>query len=66
MGDLIFSTVNVARFLDIDPEYALNYTIDKFISRFYYIETKVKESGNDITKMTLEELDEFWEMSKEQ
>ena len=66
LGDLIFSTVNVARFLDIDPEYALNYTIDKFISRFYYIETKVKELGKDITEMTLQELDEFWEMSKEQ
>lgn len=66
LGDLIFSVVNVARFLDIDPEYALNYTIDKFISRFYYIETKVKELGKDITEMTLKELDEFWQMSKEQ
>ena len=42
MGDLIFSVVNVARFLDIDREYALNYTIDKFIKRFEYIEMKAK------------------------
>ncbi|MCD3216614.1 nucleoside triphosphate pyrophosphohydrolase [Clostridium botulinum C] len=65
LGDLIFSVVNVARFLDIDPENALNYTIDKFISRFYYIENKVKELDKDITEMSLEELDKFWEMSKE-
>ena len=38
MGDLIFASVNVSRFLDIDPEFALNYTIDKFIKRFEYIE----------------------------
>ncbi|KGM96052.1 nucleoside triphosphate pyrophosphohydrolase [Clostridium botulinum] len=65
VGDLIFSVVNVARFLDIDPENALNYTIDKFISRFYYIENKVKKLDKDITEMSLEELDNFWEMSKE-
>lgn len=64
VGDLIFSTVNVARLLDIDPEVALNYTIDKFISRFSYIEQKSLEMGKKITDMTLEEMDKLWEMSK--
>lgn len=64
MGDLIFSCVNVARLLDIDPEYALNYTIDKFISRFQYIEEKGNEVGKKLIDMSLEEMDEFWEMSK--
>ena len=64
VGDLIFSTVNVARLLDIDPEVALNYTIDKFISRFSYIEQKSLEMGKKITDMTLEEMDKLWDMSK--
>lgn len=64
VGDLIFSTVNIARFLDIDPEYALNYTIDKFIARFNYIEGKGIETDKKITEMSLEEMDTFWEMSK--
>ncbi|MBE6045024.1 nucleoside triphosphate pyrophosphohydrolase [Clostridium thermopalmarium] len=64
VGDLIFSCVNVARFLDIDPEDALNYTIDKFISRFEYIEKKAKEIGTKLTDMSLEDMDKLWEMSK--
>lgn len=64
VGDLIFSTVNVARLLDIDPEVALNYTIDKFINRFSYIEQQSLEMGKKITDMTLEEMDKLWEMSK--
>lgn len=64
VGDLIFSTVNIARFLDIDPEYALNYTIDKFIARFDYIEGKGIETDKKITEMSLQEMDTFWEMSK--
>lgn len=64
VGDLIFSTVNVARLLDIDPEVALNYTIDKFISRFSYIEQQSLKMGKKITDMTLEEMDKLWEMSK--
>ncbi|MFU0824387.1 nucleoside triphosphate pyrophosphohydrolase [Clostridium sp.] len=64
VGDLIFSCVNVARLLDIDPEDALNYTIDKFISRFEYIEQKAKEIGSKLTDMSLEDMDKFWEMSK--
>ncbi|MBU5486272.1 nucleoside triphosphate pyrophosphohydrolase [Clostridium sp. MSJ-11] len=64
VGDLIFSVVNVARFLDIDPEYALNYTIDKFIYRFRYIEETASKMGFDLKQMTLEEMDKLWEEAK--
>ena len=45
VGDLIFASVNVARLLDIDPEIALNYTIDKFIKRFKFIEDSALAKG---------------------
>lgn len=64
LGDLIFACVNVARFLDIDPEDALNYTIYKFIKRFQYIEDKAIENGLILEEMTLEQMDEFWNQAK--
>jgi tetrapyrrole methylase family protein/MazG family protein len=64
IGDLIFASVNVARFLDIDPEFALNYTIEKFIKRFAYIEEIGKSKGLDMANMTLEQMDELWEEAK--
>lgn len=64
LGDLLFSVVNVCRFLDIDPEYALNYTIGKFINRFEYIEKKALSQGFNIGEITLEQMDKFWEESK--
>ncbi|MFD3155543.1 nucleoside triphosphate pyrophosphohydrolase [Haloimpatiens sp. FM7330] len=66
IGDLIFACVNVARFLDIDPEYALNYTIDKFISRFQYIEQRAIEQGLKLQQMTLKEMDNLWNEAKKQ
>ena len=57
LGDLFFSCVNVARFLKIDEELALNYTIDKFIKRFAYIEMIAKEKNIELTNMNLEEMD---------
>jgi XTP/dITP diphosphohydrolase len=63
-GDLLFSLVNYARFIDVNPENALRRTNDKFIKRFNYIERKFKENGKEITKSTLEEMDKFWEESK--
>lgn len=65
IGDLIFASVNVARFLDIDPEFALNYTIEKFINRFAYIEEIAKSKGVDMANMTLKEMDKLWEEAKE-
>ncbi|GAA0126285.1 nucleoside triphosphate pyrophosphohydrolase [Clostridium senegalense] len=64
VGDLIFAAVNVARLLDIDPEIALNYTIDKFINRFKFIEECAIKKGLDLLDMTLEEMDELWEEAK--
>ncbi len=60
-GDLLFALVNFARFVKINPDVALNRTINKFISRFEYIETHSKK---DLKQMTLEEMDELWEESK--
>lgn len=64
IGDLIFASVNIARFLDINPEFALNYTIEKFIKRFAYIEEKAKSKGVDMINMTLEQMDDLWEEAK--
>lgn len=60
-GDLLFALVNLARFVKINPDVALNKTINKFINRFEYIET---HSNKDLKQMTLEEMDELWEESK--
>jgi tetrapyrrole methylase family protein / MazG family protein len=60
-GDLIFAMVNFARFMKINPDIALNRTINKFINRFEFIE---KNATKDLKQMTLEEMDELWEKSK--
>jgi tetrapyrrole methylase family protein/MazG family protein len=60
LGDLLFSVVNVSRFLDVEPEQALNQSCDKFISRFQKLEQLAKERGIDITASTLAELDSLW------
>jgi tetrapyrrole methylase family protein/MazG family protein len=64
IGDSLFALVNLARFLDIHPEFALTSTIQKFIKRFEYIETKASESGKILEDMTLEEMDVFWNEAK--
>ncbi|WP_066389976.1 bifunctional methyltransferase/pyrophosphohydrolase YabN [Neobacillus mesonae] len=63
-GDLLFAFVNVARFLKINPEEALFETNEKFIRRFSYIESRVKESGRVFEEYTLEELDRYWDEAK--
>lgn len=63
-GDVLFSLINYARFLDINPEDALEQTNKKFISRFGYMENKVKEQGKQIADCKLEELDEYWNEAK--
>lgn len=65
LGDLLFAVVNVSRFLKIQPELALTKTINKFIKRFEYIETKSAENGKKLTDMTLEEMDVLWDKAKE-
>ena len=64
LGDIFFALVNVARFLEINPEDALRKTISKFISRFRYIEEKAKEAKRELSGMTLEEMDKFWDEAK--
>lgn len=63
-GDLLFSLVNYARFLDIDPEEALERTNKKFTRRFQYLETASRKEGKKLGEMTLAEMDQYWEQAK--
>jgi MazG family protein len=63
-GDVLFSLINYGRFLGINPEDALEQTNKKFITRFTYMENKVKESGKQISDCKLEELDIYWNEAK--
>ena len=63
-GDVLFSMINYARFLKVDPESALERTNKKFIKRFQYLEGKAKELGKDLSDMTLAEMNAFWEEAK--
>lgn len=64
-GDLLFSLVNYARFINIDPEEALERTNKKFIKRFQYLETESAKDGKKMGEMTLAEMDEYWNRAKE-
>jgi MazG family protein len=63
-GDLLFSLVNYARFIDIDPEEALERTNKKFIKRFQFLETESAKEGKKLGEMTLTEMDAYWERAK--
>lgn len=63
-GDVLFSLVNYARFIHIDPEEALERTNVKFIRRFKYLETESAKAGKKMGEMTLAEMDEYWEKAK--
>jgi MazG family protein len=63
-GDLVFSLVNFARFLDVDAENALELTNKKFISRFTKMEQQALSSGHDLHSMTLGEMDAIWNQIK--
>lgn len=65
-GDLLFSLINFARFIDINPEEALERTNLKFISRFQYIETEAAKDGKQLQDMTLEEMDYYWNKAKKE
>jgi len=65
LGDLLFSVVNIARFLKVDSEGALEKTCNKFIERFSYIEKRAKAQGKELQKMSLEEMDELWNEKKD-
>lgn len=65
-GDLLFALVNYGRFLEINPEDALEQTNRKFIRRFQYVEKGAKKSGKFLHQMSLEEMDVFWNEAKKQ
>ncbi len=63
-GDVLFSMINYARFLHVNPENALERTNKKFINRFQYLESKAKDVGKSLKEMTLDEMDVYWEEAK--
>jgi MazG family protein len=65
-GDLVFSLINYARFLQVDAENALEQTNKKFISRFTQMEATALKSGKTLSDMTLEEMDAIWNIIKQQ
>lgn len=64
LGDVLFSVVNLSHFLEINPEFALTNTTEKFINRFRYIENSAFAKEKQLTQMTLEEMDQLWQESK--
>jgi len=63
-GDVLFALVNYARFVNINPEEALEKTNRKFMRRFQYLEKKVNEAGRRMGEMTLDEMDVYWNQAK--
>lgn len=63
-GDVLFSMINYARFLKIDPENALERTNKKFISRFSYLEQKINENNQNFSDLSLQEMDVYWDEAK--
>lgn len=64
LGDLLIAVSNLARFMKVDPEQALHLSLDRMVRRFNYIEEKAKKIGKPLKKMSLEEMDKYWEESK--
>lgn len=63
-GDVLFSLINYARFLELNPEDALEKTNKKFIKRFQFIEEKAREEGKRIEKLSIEEMEAYWQQAK--
>jgi tetrapyrrole methylase family protein/MazG family protein len=64
IGDLLFSMVNLCRFVDVNAEEALNASLAKFTDRFSYIQEKLMEQGKNLTEASLKEMDNLWNESK--
>jgi len=64
LGDVLFSIVNLARFLNVQPELALTSTVNKFIKRFEYVEEQSIKQGKKLEEMSLAEMDELWNEAK--
>ena len=65
LGDVFFSLINYARFIDVNPEDALEKTNKKFIKRFQYLESEAAKAGKKLEDMTLKEMDEYWNKAKD-
>lgn len=65
LGDVLFSLVNLARFLKVNPEEALRGTINRFTDRFHLVEAQAAEQGRSLPNMTLAEMDLLWEKAKQ-
>lgn len=63
-GDVLFSMINYARFVDIDPEQALEKTNKKFVRRFTHMEEAIQLDGKDLSEMNLNEMDLYWNKAK--
>jgi MazG family protein len=66
VGDVLFSVVNYARFIGVDPDEALERTNRKFIRRFQYLERESRKDGRELGAMTLAEMDRYWDRAKEE
>ena len=64
IGDLLFSLVNLSRFVNVDAEESLTASLTKFINRFSYIEQRLAEQGKDPAGASLEEMNDLWDESK--
>lgn len=64
VGDLLFTLVNIARFLDVESEEVLAETVDRFTRRFHHIESRLRQAQKALDESTLEEMDRYWEEAK--
>lgn len=65
LGDLLFASVNLSRFVQVDPEFALQQATDKFIERFKLVESYAQDASLDLTELNLTELNELWDKAKD-
>ena len=65
LGDLLFAVVNLSRFLNVNPEVALNKTNNKFIRRIEFMELEAEKMGNSLDMMDLDEMNELWDKAKQ-
>ena len=63
-GDVLFALTNYARFINVNPEDALERTNKRFIKRFQIMENEIREKGMDMSEMSLTEMDVYWEKAK--
>ena len=64
LGDVLFTVVNLARFIKVNPEEALRRTINRFAERFHYIESQAVRRGRKIQDLSLAEMEQLWEEAK--